>query len=112
MKHRRSEALAPRPEPIAVHSPFNDLCSTCNDAPGCRLALRRTGPIHSCQEFDDHQAPAPRAIKDSSMGLEPLSPQDAAREGTYKGICANCEERSTCSFPKPYAGIWHCEEYR
>ena len=112
MRHMRSEALATPPEPTVVQSPFNDLCSTCNTAPSCRMAVRRTGPIHFCEEFDDHQEPAPRPKKCSTMGQEPLSPEDLARERTYKGICSNCEERHTCMYPKPYGGIWHCEEYR
>jgi len=34
---------------------------------------------------------------------------DTAR---YKGLCANCENLTVCSFPKHDGGVWHCEEYR
>ncbi|MHC4505741.1 MAG: hypothetical protein ACYTFI_20745, partial [Planctomycetota bacterium] len=30
----------------------------------------------------------------------------------YRGLCGNCEERRSCTFPKPEGGVWHCEEYR
>jgi len=29
-----------------------------------------------------------------------------------KGLCINCENRSTCKYIKPNGGVWHCEEYR
>ncbi len=36
----------------------------------------------------------------------------AGKPGELKGLCANCEIRDTCTFPKAEGGIWHCEEYR
>lgn len=29
-----------------------------------------------------------------------------------RGLCADCELRNDCTFPKPESGIWHCEHYR
>jgi NADH-quinone oxidoreductase subunit E len=31
--------------------------------------------------------------------------------GKYKGLCLNCANRETCTFPKPEGGVWHCDEY-
>jgi hypothetical protein len=28
------------------------------------------------------------------------------------GLCPTCDFRSTCMYPKPEGGVWHCEEYR
>jgi hypothetical protein len=30
---------------------------------------------------------------------------------TSKGLCATCDNRETCTYPKPEDGIWHCEEF-
>ena len=30
----------------------------------------------------------------------------------YRGLCSLCENRTTCTYPKPEGGVWHCEEYR
>jgi hypothetical protein len=29
----------------------------------------------------------------------------------YKGLCANCEKRQTCTLQRPEGGVWHCDEY-
>lgn len=28
------------------------------------------------------------------------------------GLCCNCDHYAYCSFPKPEAGVWHCENYQ
>ena len=37
-------------------------------------------------------------------GEAALPPQEA-------GLCATCDNRNTCTFPKPPGGVWHCEEF-
>jgi hypothetical protein len=41
-----------------------------------------------------------------ATGLLPF-PSDS-----HLGLCGLCEDRSTCTYPRPEGGVWHCEEYR
>ena len=38
---------------------------------------------------------------------------EAGREvaALLKGLCMDCENRKSCTFPRPASGVWHCEEY-
>jgi predicted AAA+ superfamily ATPase len=28
-----------------------------------------------------------------------------------KGLCSNCSKALYCRLPRPFSGVWHCEEY-
>ena len=40
------------------------------------------------------------------------SKENQEEAGKYMGLCMNCEERKSCTFPKTHGGVWHCEEYK
>ncbi len=44
--------------------------------------------------------PAPRDARERA----PLAPRT-------EGICTNCAQRETCTFPRKPGGVWRCEEY-
>lgn len=31
--------------------------------------------------------------------------------GVLRGLCVNCDLRRDCTYPKPLAGVWNCDEY-
>ena len=112
------------------------LCSTCRHAPSCiypRDPKRPAVKLHvtNCEEFEievgepvklsgrDVVSSGPSPGSDSPGALarptDSPAPTGAGDEddfARYKGLCSNCEERRSCTFPKPEGGIWHCEEYR
>ena len=101
---------------MAEQDPYRDLCSTCRNADSCFFARGKDRPILQCEEFDvcEH---APRRM---SGGVN-LPPAAAAGDESsfedidssrYTGLCRNCEQRESCKFSKPEAGVWHCGEYR
>jgi hypothetical protein len=85
---------------------YQGLCSTCNHAPTCVRLKHQKGPIWFCEEFDNYVSPPKRKVSEDVSQL---------KEKTYDrsmGLCCNCKNRETCTFPKPEGGIWHCEEYQ
>ncbi len=59
-----------------------------------------------CELFEVFAPPPPGTV---AAAREPVGSQDT---GEYKGLCVNCENRNTCSVPRPEGGVWHCEEYQ
>ena len=80
------------------------LCSTCNKNNACSHAKDTEQPVLQCEEFDGYAADPARAKGKTTIGEKD--------SGKYKGLCANCGIRETCTYPKPEGGVWHCEEYR
>lgn len=107
---KKAEKLSARPEKIE----YEGLCSTCNNAATCIYPRGSKRPVLQCEEFDGYAVPPERTTvgailaKTSSRVRSGLEEKDAVE---YKGLCQNCENRKTCTFPKPEEGIWHCEEY-
>src|SRR3974377_1147908 len=87
------------------------LCRTCSKAEGCTFPRDASRPVWSCDEFDGSTlAPIlPSARGFAAPGLRRVREElDEARE--IKGLCTECANRSTCSYPKPPGGVWHCDE--
>ena len=97
-----------RPEAAeATGAEHRDLCSTCNHAPACSNRGTPDSPMFFCEEFDAY---VPVTV---DAGSRPAPAGTAIRESQkHKGLCANCENRETCTMPRPEGGVWHCEEYR
>jgi len=83
-----------------------DLCSTCNHAPTCPNRGTLDDPVFFCEEFDAYVPVA------ATGGLAAGTVGPVAVPQLQKGLCANCENRETCTMPSPEGGVWHCEEYR
>ncbi len=90
------------------------LCMTCVHSATCAYRRRRNHPVMSCEEFDDG-AERPKEISANKELPDPdtKAQADEATPKTpeYTGLCATCDNRETCTFPKPEGGIWHCEEF-
>jgi hypothetical protein len=68
------------------------------------MRLPRTAVWH-CEEFDGVSAPPAVAMPAPAQAL-------MITDLAVPGLCANCEQRDTCTFPKQVGGVWHCEEYQ
>ncbi len=88
------------------------LCRDCVNAPTCTFPRDPSRPVRSCDEF------APTDLARDRQG-SPLSTsavfstaisQAGSEPGYLKGLCGQCTQRPTCTFPKPAGGVWHCEE--
>jgi hypothetical protein len=93
---------------------YQGLCSTCDGAATCTFPRDPDRPILHCDELDSYK-PETVTVKEAA-GAELTTPKAVSRAkkkevGEYKGLCVNCENRETCTFPKPEGGVWHCDEY-
>ena len=85
------------------------LCVTCNNAPFCVFRLRNKGRVvWYCELFNDYVPVAEDKFKTKTT-VE--SKTEKKEETKFKGLCVNCQNRNTCTYPKPESGIWHCEDY-
>jgi len=85
------------------------VCSNCASQEECSVLVQATAPILQCEMYQCCSLPRP-----DSLGNERIV-QDAKPESDdvhLLGLCANCENRQSCKWPKPVSGIWHCEDYK
>ncbi|MBN2351352.1 MAG: hypothetical protein JXD23_02200 [Spirochaetales bacterium] len=88
------------------------LCSTCKNAPDCTLCVERTIPVWDCAEYDG-TSPVPVITTPPDKGEIAFVDAGSREDGTrYKGLCVDCQNRTTCTHNKPEGGIWHCENYQ
>jgi len=60
--------------------------------------------IRHCDEFDAPSRPAMWGPSHQAIEPEPSDVECA-------GLCRNCALAAGCTYPKPVAGVWRCEEY-
>ena len=88
------------------------LCSNCENDPDCNFKKNFQKPSFYCEEFEVAACPPVETTKKAkSVAGKPINVKDED-SGKLTGLCSNCDNRRTCTFPKPEGGIWHCEEYR
>jgi len=87
------------------------LCSTCETAATCKFTKYEGKPVVFCEEFDGYKRNGHVENPDVEAILAYVNVKPRATK-VMNGLCANCEVRETCKFPKAEGGIWHCEEYR
>jgi hypothetical protein len=82
------------------------LCLACKFDPDCIYEGRSDDAILQCEQFEMgfRQFPAPAGPISSALPR-------ARKPNAYPGLCANCENREICIYPKPEGGVWRCEEY-
>ena len=87
---------------------YGGLCSTCVNASTCGYRRVPSQPVWDCCDFEPEVAP----VNLSPPTVSPLkSIAEGENPGGHAGLCVNCGQRETCTFPKPEGGVWHCEEY-
>lgn len=88
------------------------LCSGCQNEAVCTYPKAPDRPVLNCLEFEElsgiwHNGSAGRAkplkarLGVTVRAAPPLEP----------GLCATCDLRPTCQYPKHAGGVWFCEEY-
>jgi hypothetical protein len=97
------------------------LCSTCKSASTCTYPRDSERPVHYCCEHEGYQECEGSvslallrtgnifSLPSDSVTTSPTTERDS---GMDKGLCKNCGNRETCTFPKPEGGVWHCDEYQ
>lgn len=103
-KETTQESVAEKKPKKRDISNVPDLCMTCNNARNCMYRLNKPDPVVECEEFDGYALP-PSAVVTAEPELKIVP------DTRFKGLCVNCNKRETCTFPKPEAGVWHCEDY-
>ena len=100
--------------PAAHETEHSGLCMTCVHASTCAFLRREDQPVLSCEEFDDRV----EGSVETTGAADPqvIEPQAQVTDVTEEppgptGLCATCDNRETCTYPKPEGGIWHCEEF-
>ena len=91
------------------------LCSYCKSAQNCAFVRDPNRPVYQCEEFDEITYASIRIPNQKNLSLKHLPQNPLTSEDTfhhYRGLCSNCEERATCTYPKPEGGVWHCDEFR
>ena len=90
------------------------LCSTCKHAPTCAYPRDPKRPVFNCEEFEiEVGEPMKLSGRDvMSAGSCPGADLDGDDFARHKGLCGNCDNRESCTFPRPEGGVWHCEEYQ
>lgn len=98
-------------------SEYTGLCSICNRTQSCSLPRESTRSILECDEFEIqslYRIPTFEFITDKILSDEPLAvePVHSVETNQFKGLCCDCANRKTCTYPKVEGGIFHCEEYQ
>ncbi len=94
---------------------YMGLCSCCRFSSGCTFPRDSVRPVLQCEEFDGISKPENITMKwverphTPRISGPPLSPQ---HQSPLRGLCADCDGRNTCVYPKPEGGVWHCEEFK
>lgn len=63
--------------------------------------------------FQDLEVASPLRMRAevASDGQSSIQARRRAPAERSKGLCMNCDHRSTCTYPVPEGGVWHCGEY-
>ena len=93
------------------HHVYGGLCSTCIHSSGCTFTRDPDRPVMQCEEFEG-LLKVPEQILGANSKLKGDKNSKAHAEDTpLKGLCKLCKKNSTCTYPKPEGGVWHCDEY-
>jgi hypothetical protein len=88
------------------------LCMNCRNASSCTFPRDPAKPAFYCEEFEIETTVSiipPEKERLFETDSAAAKEKDSTR---FAGLCSDCEERQTCTFPKSEGGVWHCEEYR
>jgi len=93
---------------------YEGLCSACKYSLRCTLTKSPGQGIQFCEEYEGGGGPHPGGKAGGCAGPAKPRGTDAkpGASGAVLGLCGNCSNRDTCRFPRPDAGVWHCEEYQ
>jgi hypothetical protein len=87
----------------------NGLCVNCNLAENCMYLKSNASAVHYCEEFADAGPKAETKLRKVAPQLEPRG--ELKQVTGLKGLCVNCDLRTTCTHGITEGGVWHCENY-
>ena len=91
--------------------PIEGLCHTCSKGEVCTFPRDLSRPVWSCDEFDgSYLAPAFPPARNIVAARRRTLSEELSEATEVNGLCRECANRSTCSYPKPPGGVWHCDE--
>ena len=93
---------------------YSGLCSTCDGRATCTFPNYADRPRLFCEECDwwsQYRMETAAKAKHLPQKAEARSPVEVRRTSKYKGLCATCDNQDGCTYPKPTAGVRHCEEF-
>ncbi len=93
-----------------LKTPRQGICSNCNNEADCKYLENCDQPVFHCDQYDGYAPPPKKRGKVSGQRSQTKPVNEESFP--YKGLCRDCENRKTCTFPKPEGGVWHCDEYR
>src|SRR4030042_759255 len=106
---RQSSTKKVEVEPSSLEQRLDQgLCSCCKEASTCTYPRVPDRPVLECEEFNGILPPPSK--RDSLIrNVSPVSPRGVVHEPAPRGLesleprglCSNCEERETSTFPKP-----------
>jgi len=91
---------------------YRGLCLTCKQADTCNFPRDVERPIMSCEEFDGYVLHKRSKETPFKTSPKPISSCESKVSATHTGLCINCDNRETCTYPKSDKTIRCCEEYR
>ncbi len=100
--------------PVERRAESSGLCMTCVHVGTCTFLRRDTPPVLFCEEFDgqqEHRSGASAEVMAQSVTVHTQATYMPERSSKFNGLCATCEKRELCTFPKAEGGVWHCEEF-
>ena len=90
------------------------LCLACERQGTCTYPRDPGRPVLQCLEFEElsvaelEGAIALRQTGNRWLGLS----LRVEPERFEPGLCADCEMRASCTYPRHPGGVWFCEEFR
>ena len=96
------------------------LCTVCGAIGSCRLCSdgasafmsRKCVAVLRCDQFELRSGcTLPSGLDDRMQDAETVPEDGDTGSPQLMGLCCNCANRFTCTYPKSEGGIWHCEEY-
>lgn len=105
---REQQAKMQKPSIIYRREEYSGICAICKYAPTCIYPKDPERPVLLCEVFEAY---TPRTIRRNGSLTTVAQIAEKNDSLQYVGLCANCEKRETCIYPKPEGGVWRCEEY-
>ena len=85
------------------------ICSTCRNDPTCTYPRGSGQVVLQCGEFEAYVMTIPEMT--CSLELPGRHSEEKQLTSQHMGLCTNCANRETCTYPKAEGGVWHCDEY-
>ena len=93
---------------------YEGICACCKNAIHCVFLKDADCPIIQCEEFERFPPIIRKSVdlgNPKHVGACSATIPQKMDTIKYKGLCVNCMNLESCTFPKPEGGVWRCEEY-